>query len=130
MIKRMGQSIVLAIVIVLAFGAGIVFGQSEGIRTSIAQAATMFKVEQHVPYHTPIDQELLVMMALEGDVNEDVTGNGACPLWVYGQDPPAVGFYYHPENGRIGVLYMSVPEMRYFIKTFEGCDLIHNGYLE
>ena len=126
MIKRMGQSIILAIVIVLAFGAGVVFGQSEGIRTSIAQAATMFKVERHTPYHTPIDQEFSVMMALAGDVTED----GACKLWLYGDDPPAVGFYYHPENGNIGVLYVSVPEMKYFIKTFNGCDLIHYGYLK
>ena len=126
MIKQMGQSIVLAIVIVLAFGAGIVFGQYEGIRPSIAQATEMFRVEQYVPYHTPIDQEFSVMMALAGDV----TGDGACPLWVYGQDPPAVGFYYHPDNGRLGVLYVSVPEMKYFLKTFEGCNLYHYGYLE
>ena len=126
MVKRIGHSVALAIVIVTAFAAGIAFGQAEGIRAGIARASGTFRVDQEIGLNLPFSQS----NPMTATLNTGVIDDGACKLWMYGQEPPAVGFYYHPENGRLGVLFVSVPDMKYFLKTFEGCDLYDYGYLE
>ena len=120
------QAISMALVIMIAFGAGAIFGQMEGIPDGVTKAAEYFQIEDEVYPHTPLSSEFILAPVLEG-----VAGNeGACPLWTYGTDPPVVGFYFHPENNRMGVLHVSVPDMRYFLRAFEGCDMVYQGYLE